>query len=139
MSEQTELSAQVLQALQQGRTVEAIKLLREERGIGLKEARALVDGWQAGQPLPAESGGTPSGMSDQVRRALEQGRKIEAIRLLREERGLGLKASKETIEAWLASHPQLAERCVRRGGGGRMLAVIVFLLVGVAAWLLLRS
>lgn len=139
MNEPSELSTQVLQALQQGRTVEAIKLLREERGIGLKEARELVDGWQADQPLPAESGGTPSGMSDQVRRALEQGHKIEAIRLLREERGLGLKASKETIEAWLAENPQLAQRCVRRGGSGGMLVVIVFLLLGVAAWLMLRS
>lgn len=38
-----ELSANAVHALTRGRIVEAIKLLREERGIGLKEAKQAVD------------------------------------------------------------------------------------------------
>ena len=38
-----ELSAQVEQAIAAGRKIEAIKLLREEAGLDLKEAKELVD------------------------------------------------------------------------------------------------
>jgi len=39
-----------LAALEQGHTVEAIKLTRESLGLGLKEAKDLVDTHVAGQP-----------------------------------------------------------------------------------------
>jgi ribosomal protein L7/L12 len=42
--------------------------------------------------------------------ALQRGSKIEAIKLLREAQGIGLKESKETIERHLASHPELQRR-----------------------------
>lgn len=38
-----DLPPEVLAALQQGRKIEAIKLLRELKGIGLKEAKDAVD------------------------------------------------------------------------------------------------
>ncbi|MEL0169176.1 MAG: ribosomal protein L7/L12 [Pseudomonadaceae bacterium] len=38
-----DLDVQVVSALQNGRKVEAIKLLRKQRGIGLKEAKDIVD------------------------------------------------------------------------------------------------
>lgn len=40
-----DLDVSVVSALQAGRKVEAIKLLREERGIGLKEAKEIVDSY----------------------------------------------------------------------------------------------
>lgn len=39
--------------------------------------------------------------------ALERGNKIEAIKIMREARGIGLKESKEAVEAYLASHPDV--------------------------------
>jgi ribosomal protein L7/L12 len=45
-----ELSAAVRLALMQGNKIEAIKLLREEQNLGLKEAKDLVDGYVASQP-----------------------------------------------------------------------------------------
>lgn len=44
----------------------------------------------------------------EVIQALEQGRKIEAIKRLREQRNMGLKQAKETVEAYLGQHPEVA-------------------------------
>jgi hypothetical protein len=40
---ETQFSEAVLGALNQGRKITAIKLLREERGLGLKEAKQAID------------------------------------------------------------------------------------------------
>lgn len=45
MSTETELPEGVVAELEAGRKVSAIKKLRSERGIGLKEAKDLVDGY----------------------------------------------------------------------------------------------
>jgi hypothetical protein len=42
--------------------------------------------------------------------ALEQGRLIEAIKLTRTATGMGLKESKDTVEAYLDNHPALKEK-----------------------------
>lgn len=43
MVEDNQLSASVTEAIRSGRKIDAIKQLREERGIGLKEAKHIVD------------------------------------------------------------------------------------------------
>jgi hypothetical protein len=43
MTEEEQLSPEIYQLLAAGRKVEAIKLIREETGLGLAEARELVD------------------------------------------------------------------------------------------------
>lgn len=45
-----ELPPAVVAALSQGRTIEAIKLLRKARKIGLKEAKDAVDQYLSSQP-----------------------------------------------------------------------------------------
>lgn len=42
--------------------------------------------------------------------ALSQGKKIDAIKILREERGLGLKDAKEAVDRFVASDPSLRAR-----------------------------
>lgn len=44
----TRLPAQALAALQQNRKIEAIKIVREQHGIGLKEAKDFVEAYIAG-------------------------------------------------------------------------------------------
>jgi hypothetical protein len=44
MNTATTLPASVLKAAASGRKIEAIKLLRVEQGIGLKEAKEIIDG-----------------------------------------------------------------------------------------------
>lgn len=45
MNKNIELEPEVLTALNNGRKIEAIKLLRAKRGLGLKEAKELVDSY----------------------------------------------------------------------------------------------
>ena len=50
------LGSDVMQALQQGRYLEAVKLLRQQPGMGLKEAKDIIDAVQkqlAGHSKPA--------------------------------------------------------------------------------------
>lgn len=50
-----ELSPEVEQAIAAGRKIDAIKLVREETGLGLKEAKELVDARASTrQPLTAQ-------------------------------------------------------------------------------------
>ena len=43
MTEDQELSPEIYQALAAGRKIEAIKLIREETGLGLAEAKDIAD------------------------------------------------------------------------------------------------
>lgn len=92
------LPADVVDALRRGEVIEAIKLLRASTGLGLKEAKDMIDQHFRGKPVgmvAAYSGQLPSS----VIAALQKGNKIEAIRLLREQTGLGLKEAKDAVEA----------------------------------------
>jgi Ribosomal protein L7/L12 C-terminal domain len=58
-----ELPNNVLAAIRAGRKIDAIKLLREQRKLGLKEAKEVVDAHTSGQaprstrrPTPGDSG-----------------------------------------------------------------------------------
>jgi hypothetical protein len=59
-----------------------------------------------------------SELPHEVTAALEKGDKIEAIKLLRKATGLGLKESKEAIEAHLESNAALHSMVEARGGKG---------------------
>jgi hypothetical protein len=50
MNSEPELSADILAALRANRKIEAIKLLREQRDLGLKEAKHIIDIYIAKQP-----------------------------------------------------------------------------------------
>jgi ribosomal protein L7/L12 len=134
------LSERVLDAIKRGNHVEAIKLLREQTGLGLKEAKDLVDRQVAGTSTttPAQWSGTlpPSAMI-----ALQQGNEIEAIRLLRAETGLGLKEAREGVEA-VAREMRDAGRLRSPGEVPRSRAGFFWLaaavIVGVIVYLALR-
>jgi hypothetical protein len=66
-------------------------------------------------------------LSIEVRDAVEGGRKIEAIKLLREERGIGLKEAKEAVDRLWDDH---APKRVGGGCGGALLAAFA---LGLAA------
>ncbi len=74
--------------------------------------------------------------------ALENGKVIEAIKLVRESTGLGLKESKDAVDRYLASRPELQERVRASGADGSRVAVLalaLMLLAGaVIAFLLSR-
>ncbi len=56
------LPANVIAAVQRGEKIEAIKILRERTGMGLKEAKDAVEAWADGN-MPTLVGGTDRGAS----------------------------------------------------------------------------
>jgi ribosomal protein L7/L12 len=97
--EEGSLPANVLEALHHGQTIEAIKLLRQATGLGLKEAKDAVDAYMQGLPVSMPTGAREVSLPASVLMALQTGNKIQAIKLLREKTGLGLKEAKDAVEA----------------------------------------
>lgn len=73
----------------------------------------------------------PNEMPHEVIEALERGRKIEAIKLLREGQGLGLKEAKEAVECYLREHPHLHKSSGGRGGHGATFWLVLILLLAL--------
>lgn len=61
--------------------------------------------------------------------ALNAGRKIEAIKIVREQQGIGLKEAKELVEGYLAVHPEIGAQLEQSRALGKRnwLAWLVFL------------
>lgn len=97
---------QALEHARRGEIVEAIKVVREQTGLGLKEAKDAIDGYlrNPGQSSGvAGSAGKPDNLevSSLALYALENGRLIDAIKHVRADTGLGLKDAKEHVERLL--------------------------------------
>ena len=150
-----ELPDEVRDALQRGNLFDAIKLLRRAGVSNLKEAKAVLEaearrinaGKAPGAPsarrpqaphAPAAPGGFPPAAAD----ALRRGNKIEAIRLVREHQGIGLKEAKDLVEQQaqlivptvdsLSPRNGLSPGEVPRGGGRiRWLLVAAAIVAGV--------
>jgi len=90
--------------IEQGRKIEAIKLVRETGNPSLEAAKDSVDAIeQHGRPTLGEMGMMSTirltqELSRQVRQLIARGEKIEAIRLVRDQTGLDLKEAKELVE-----------------------------------------
>jgi ribosomal protein L7/L12 len=128
------LPPEALQALARGQQIEAIRLLREATGLGLKEAKDAIDAHLRGESvmLPP-AGGMAEATPPDVLEALQQGDKIEAVRRMRAHTGLDLKASKERVDVLQAQHglQALSPGEVRRGRGWWWVA---FALAVLGAW-----
>lgn len=144
----------VLASLAQGRTIDAIKQLREAHGLGLKEAKDIVDAHartpsaaNAATAATARATGfsastTTGGVPDTVLHALARGNKIEAIRLLREHAGIGLKEAKDRVDALDVPRQQHAEGLApgetsRKTGALTWVAVAA--IVGLSTYAYFRS
>lgn len=108
-----ELPADAVLALQRGRMIEAIKIVRDRTGTDLKSAKEAVDRYadrlEAGEEDDDDIGGRCAPAAARQERgfasmpsialaALAQGNKIEAIRLTREATGLSLAAAKRLVD-----------------------------------------
>ncbi|HET8823816.1 MAG TPA: ribosomal protein L7/L12 [Terriglobales bacterium] len=92
------LPPNVLDAIQRRNLVEAIKLLREQTGLGLKEAKDLIDAHTDAR-APVRSEFSPDALPPSAAAALQQGDKVEAIRLLHTETGIELKEARTVVES----------------------------------------
>ncbi len=94
--------AEIEALIARGNKIGAIKRARELTGMGLKEAKDFVEGWErAGSPpalavsAPPAPGG--AGMAE-VRALAAAGNKIGAIKRYRELSGVGLKEAKDFVD-----------------------------------------
>ena len=121
--------ARVVELVQAGKKIDAIKVYRERHGVGLAEAKAAVETLAAGGTLAAEA---RSEANEDVLELVRGGKKIGAIKVYRERYHVGLKEAKEAVEALAAEHGIAAQ-------GSGCAGVVLLGLVGLAAgaWRLL--
>jgi ribosomal protein L7/L12 len=94
----------IRQLVQDGKKIEAIKLVREQTGLGLKEAKDAVEALERGespdlQPVTVVAHILSRDDVDTINGLLRQNKKIDAIKLYRERTGVDLKTAKDAVEA----------------------------------------
>lgn len=116
------LDSEIERLLLQSQKIQAIKVYREQTGLGLREAKEAVDlienrlliqgpsslqTQEQASPLFQAQGNDPDtedslpmlAVSDEeIRQCLLRGNKIQAIKLYRQQTGLGLREAKEAID-----------------------------------------
>ena len=119
------LPEHIAELIRNGRKIEAIKMLRLETGVDLKTAKEAVDRLDADPAFDPISALKTEGISDDVLRLAWEGQLIPAIKLLRQQAGLGLKEAKEIVEQ-LPIDPDLPPR--RSASLFVIMAIAIFLL-----------
>lgn len=141
------LPEDVRAALAGGRKIDAIRLLRKRTGLNLAQAKAAVEAGflpDASPAPPAQLQGLAGSLPAEVQAALAAGNLLQAIKLLRQSKGVGLQQAKsmadEARRAVVTQAPQTGEGPspgeVPRSKISPGLVVLVIVLAG-AAWLLL--
>lgn len=104
--------AELVALLREGRKIMAVKRYRELTGVGLAEAKAVIDDLEqqlgagvelARQSIPLPESTPPAtpnmdALAAQVVSLVRGGNKIEAIRVYREAMNVGLREAKEAVE-----------------------------------------
>ncbi len=104
--------AQVRAEVEGKSLIVAIKAYRQQTGVGLAEAKAVIDAvargdrlvgsgtvWAEAVVAPAPVASPREGVGAEIDTLIRAGQKIQAIKVHREAYGIGLKESKEAIEA----------------------------------------
>ena len=75
-------------------------------------------------------------LPDDVIAAIRGNRKIEAIKRLREARGLGLKEAKHAVEAYARAHPEIPEAApqFRESGINPLVLIVILAILGYLAY-----
>lgn len=138
------LEEQMKILLSQGQKIQAIALLREATGIGLAEAKRAVEELEVTGSLPIGTVNSPSYDRDEQRGTpqkerhtasaderellalLENGKKVQAIKLYRQKTGVELREAKEAVERLAEKHGVILPG----------VAVSAGLLLFIALWIL---
>ncbi|WP_211368304.1 ribosomal protein L7/L12 [Pseudoxanthomonas gei] len=117
MSRDIRIPAEAAAALARGLRIEAIRLVREaNHGVDLRGAMEALDAHASGRhghaPQTSSMGASapPDGLPVEAMTALSRGQPIEAIKIVREMTGLGLKEAKDMVERYRSdASPELDE------------------------------
>jgi len=73
---------------------------------------------------------------------LREGQLIDAIKITREQTGLGLKESKDLIDQYLQEHPQeqarVQEQLAQKSRGGIKVVVFIIVILAVLIWFVMK-
>ena len=99
--------------LRAGRKIDAIRRYREVSGVGLKEAKEAIERLERGHPPPRPRPFHPPALpshrtaepvirvaDDVIEHEIRSGNMINAIKLYREQKGVGIREAKAAVEAW---------------------------------------
>jgi ribosomal protein L7/L12 len=100
-----EANAQLSELVASGNTINAIKLYRLLHGGSLKDAKDAVEAMRLGRqpPAPPARGASSADATDAIERAIRDDNLIQAIKLYRDQHGVGLKEAKDAVEAMRAA------------------------------------
>lgn len=131
MAGKSALDRDVRAAADRGEVVEAIKLLRQHSGLGLREAKDAVESYLRGEEM------VPTRRDESIPvaaiSALQDGKLIDAIRHTRDATRLGLKESKEAVERYLAANPMEREQFLAAARRERRPLLTIALLAFIVA------
>ncbi len=91
--------AAVRDALARGDKIGAIKLLREQTGVGLKEAKEVIDALESGQSLNIATKQVSVVSDSEIEQLIRDDKMIYAIKAYREKTGASLKEAKDAVDA----------------------------------------
>ncbi|MEV4457899.1 ribosomal protein L7/L12 [Microbispora sp. NPDC049633] len=94
-----DLQHRVRELYAEGKKIEAIKLIREQTGLGLKEAKDLAEALASGRPLPVAPGHARPDLASRVRELKAAGHGEQAVFLVRGETGMGQAEAERFVEA----------------------------------------
>ena len=136
MTPREDLPPDVVNAIERGQLIEAIKLARAHTGGDLKRCKNVIDAYRADHPLPtAPQPDASFTMPPEAITAIQAGSKIEAIKILRERTGLGLKECKDLVDGWSGSgvsSPNTDLTRVEDSSKNRWLLLLLLLVIGAA-------
>lgn len=96
----TEMGEGLTKLIRNGDKIGAIKQYREMTDAGLKEAKEAIEAMFEGRPVEISTKkAVKSEIGADIVELVDSGNKIEAIKRLREQTGLGLKEAKDAIDA----------------------------------------
>lgn len=137
------LSEAAIAALGAGNKVEAIKLVREATGLGLKEAKDAVEQYVPGdRPFrtPERRSAGSEAFPLAAVSALQNGKLIDAVKIVRKAQGGGLKDAKDAVDRYLATEPLIRSRFEAAQSESRRGALLwltaLALLTGLVAYML---
>ena len=126
----TDLEQQVRLLLDQGQKIAAVKLYKDQTGMGLAEAKQAVESMQAGAGSPSTSD-IGDDLEAELLRLLGRGDKLEAVKLYKDQKGVSLLEAKQAVESLAARHGLETQR------GGCLVVVAVVMaaiILDAAIW-----
>ena len=96
------LEEQLKELVAKGNKIAAVKLYREATGVGLREAKEVVDTIALGSPLnlsnPGQAEEPDPFLENHIKSLLAERKKIEAVKVYREAYNCGLKEAKDAVD-----------------------------------------